>query len=1828
MKTNFSKSVGRLRGKSWAFLLGLVLSVFAAKAADSLYSNSGTIDNGNIPQIDATNFNNSGTWNISGLTAPYETADTLNYTNTGTMTSSVGWEFDFGSPTIAHSFYGGPYLSANFVNGNGATIQANDGSIYNPPTSQNPTLVSYLLICATNIVNKGTLIAGASGEIILSGANVNLSHSGGLEITPIAGGVGSNGLTNFVPDTAIYDEYWTATNNNLTVTGPWWNGVVLEPFQGFGIGEPCGVTNGTITIGPLTPNVIDSFTTNVGPHTLTLTNNVGQTTSSIVYSNIVNQGVFVYTGTNNGITGQIRFTPSLIPSNAFCTVAIQLTAGPTNVITEQTQTNAIYIVDSFASSTNHGLNKNTILNPAAACSDATYRPAAFVLSRTAPSAFTSANSFTGAGVPPPTFFYDPLTFTNFNVTGGSAAAYSALIDNVAAQVPAGSSETNLPGRVRIYAGTLNLNQTRVRAEGEILIQASNLTNSVNAVMDCQNLSFDLGSTNGQLNFVNLAGPNVSRLQGTVDMYSAVWSNAMMVVYPTNYAPVVTNNGTSSITNWVQSPLTNFITVNLALTAVDASGLSDSVRVTVQDLSLHSTNIVMTDSATVDNSFLLDGQTFTLLGDLFLFDSDENWTYANAPNLLYFTNNGELYIPNNANFGNDRAVPYTEFVNNGIIISAGQTIDSLDIQIVNGINYTFAGDFSATARSIEITGPPSFGFSYSIYSANDIDLTANTLVFDPAALYANGALNFTVTNTLSDNGTAGSFTCYNGFNLWIKPTTGDLLGSTVTIIALNGSEVDSYWAGQDRGQSWTGFSNNVAIGTLVLSPQVDSQHSPGLEQGSLFTFTGAGPGPSNALYVTTLDLSQLTSAAEVADTIQIAPNMKIYYSQIISSFTPPNGLTPEEFLTTQFGGSISPMPNLVVTQSGTVDENTVYQRIDGFGASSAWRSVWTTNLANMFFSTNMSGTGVSLDGRTNFPYVSIGLSLLRTRIAPGGTTVEQSIMTNAQARGAQVWSVPWSPAAQFKSNGNVNGGSFVGNAANYQAYANQQAGYVANMKSQYGVSLYAISVQNEPDANVTTYESCNWTAQQIHDFVPYLSSALANNGMASTKIMLPESQNWPDYQGLAATAMSDSTSNMVGIIADHNYDGANGPPSLTKNSYGKALWQTEVATFDDFNPSIANGVYWAGRIHAFLTVAQVNAWHYWWLVSQNPDNEGLTDANGIPAKRMYTLGNFSRFVRPGYHRIGVNPGGSALLVSAYMDTTSSNFAIVAINTNINVDVNQTFNLLANFPGAATVTPWITSFTQSLASQPAITANTITASNLSFSYTIPAMSVVTFVGQAGLQVGSLQVTITPAAAVSAGAQWQVDGGTLQNSGTTVSNLSVGSHTLTFNPVNGWGTPASQTVTIIASQTATATGTYAFVGQTGSLQVMISPPGAITAGAMWQVDGGAFQNSGAIVSGLSASNHTVAYEAVSGFITPSNQSVTITTGFTNLITGIYLSTNTNKPAVAITAPTANQSVSNVLFTVTGTVTDKVAVAGVYYSLDNSPWTNAVTGNNWTNWSAAVTLIPGTNTIAAYAVDNNGNVSTTNKVSFVCVLNAMLSVSTNGLGSLSTNYNGRLLQIGKGYSIKATAAKGFAFTNWTGGTNLPLSIITNNVTIQFLMQANLMLQANFVDVTKPTNTITVPASGQHMTNALATILGKATDNWGVSGVWYQLNNGVWSQAATTNGWTNWTTTVKLVAGTNTIKAYALDWGGNYSATNNVSFVSSNTFKLQLGFTQAQPLTDKGLDFNLQISPGLNGHIQISTNLLTWTTLTNFVGTNSTLNFSDLEATNFNRRFYRAVIP
>jgi glucuronoarabinoxylan endo-1,4-beta-xylanase len=414
--------------------------------------------------------------------------------------------------------------------------------------------------------------------------------------------------------------------------------------------------------------------------------------------------------------------------------------------------------------------------------------------------------------------------------------------------------------------------------------------------------------------------------------------------------------------------------------------------------------------------------------------------------------------------------------------------------------------------------------------------------------------------------------------------------------------------------------------------------------------------------------------------------------------------------------VGPTP---VATNCVVNWTNMYQRIDGFGASSAWRGSWTTNQANMFFSTN-SGTGTSLDGKTNFSYNGIGLSLLRSRIAPGGTSIETSIMQMAQSNGARVWSTPWTPAVQFKTPEETNGGDF--NSASNQAYANQLAGYVTNMQSQYGINLYAISLQNEPGYSTAQYESCVWTAAQIQQFVPYLYNALAASNVASTKIIVAEDQNW--QTNLYYTTMTNSTAAAdISIVACHDYDGSppdNIPTALPKyDNTNAALWETEVATLGGaFDGSITNAMYWAERIHLFLTGAQVNAFHYWWLISANPDNEGLTDANGIPAQRMYVLGNYSRFVRPGFYRIGVS-NNAITSISAYKNTNSGNFAIVAINSSSNT-VTQIFDL-TNFT-ASSVTPWITSGTLSLVSQ-----TPVAVANSSFTYGLPPLSVVTFVGQ---------------------------------------------------------------------------------------------------------------------------------------------------------------------------------------------------------------------------------------------------------------------------------------------------------------------------------------------------------------------------------------------------------------------------------------------------------------------------------------------------------------------
>jgi uncharacterized repeat protein (TIGR01451 family) len=71
----------------------------------------------------------------------------------------------------------------------------------------------------------------------------------------------------------------------------------------------------------------------------------------------------------------------------------------------------------------------------------------------------------------------------------------------------------------------------------------------------------------------------------------------------------------------------------------------------------------------------------------------------------------------------------------------------------------------------------------------------------------------------------------------------------------------------------------------------------------------------------------------------------------------------------------------------------------------------------------------------------------------------------------------------------------------------------------------------------------------------------------------------------------------------------------------------------------------------------------------------------------------------------------------------------------------------------------------------------------------------------------------------------------------------------------------------------------------------------------------------------------------------------------------------------------------------------------------------------------------------------------------------------------------------------------------------------------------------------------------------------------------------------------------------------------------------IKLGLNAGQPFNGNGFNVMLYALPGLNCEIEASTDLFNWQPVTNFVSTNSPFTFQDSKATNYNRRFYRAVI-
>ncbi len=384
-------------------------------------------------------------------------------------------------------------------------------------------------------------------------------------------------------------------------------------------------------------------------------------------------------------------------------------------------------------------------------------------------------------------------------------------------------------------------------------------------------------------------------------------------------------------------------------------------------------------------------------------------------------------------------------------------------------------------------------------------------------------------------------------------------------------------------------------------------------------------------------------------------------------------------------------SMAATSAANINLTSTQQIIRGFGAASVW-------------------CGALSDAQMNTLFTDMGLSLLRIRIAPNENwssgnysawADELSNAKKAKARGANVFATPWTPPASMKSNSSTIGGYLK--SSSYSNYANYLKSF-ANYFSNNGASLYAISLQNEPDWD-PDYEGCSLTAAQFCDFIKNHGSIVAN----ITKMIMPESLNF--NHSMSDTTLNDSTAaSYVSIIGGHLY-GATIQDYTLARTKGKELWMTEHLLNDQ---SLTACITTAKEIHDCMTVANMNAYTWWWVIS---DNNGFFNKAGVVQKRGYVVGQFAKFVRPGYYRVTAtsNPQTN-IYVSSYKG--SGKVVIVAINQSTS-GISQ--NFVFSNGSVSTMSRYVTDSSQNIA-----TGTSLSVSNGAFTAWLPAQSVTTFVG----------------------------------------------------------------------------------------------------------------------------------------------------------------------------------------------------------------------------------------------------------------------------------------------------------------------------------------------------------------------------------------------------------------------------------------------------------------------------------------------------------------------
>ncbi len=284
---------------------------------------------------------------------------------------------------------------------------------------------------------------------------------------------------------------------------------------------------------------------------------------------------------------------------------------------------------------------------------------------------------------------------------------------------------------------------------------------------------------------------------------------------------------------------------------------------------------------------------------------------------------------------------------------------------------------------------------------------------------------------------------------------------------------------------------------------------------------------------------------------------------------------------------------------------------------------------------------------------LGFSILRIHVDPDRNNWEKELETAKYAYdlGVKIFASPWNPPAdmceKFNHNGNANAQRLRHDK--YAEYAQHLNDFVTFMREG-GVELYAISIQNEPDyADEWTW----WSTEEIIDFIKNYSDVI------DCRVMSPEAfQYRKDFYN--AILNDEEALSKIDVFGTHFYGTQKQDmryPLFEEKGEGKELWMTEVyvPNSDSDADTYPEAVEVAINMHDGLVTGNMQA-YVWWYIRRF---YGPMKEDGTISKRGYMMAHYSKFVRPGYQRIGATENPTpGIMASAYMG--EGRIAVVIIN----------------------------------------------------------------------------------------------------------------------------------------------------------------------------------------------------------------------------------------------------------------------------------------------------------------------------------------------------------------------------------------------------------------------------------------------------------------------------------------------------------------------------------------------------------------------------------------